>query len=445
MTLWRLTGREILHRRGSFALSVLSVALAVAALVATVGLLAAHDARTEQLVQARIAATSEKVRQRQAEAEQRAAELNEAFRKIMLKFGYNLLILPKEEDVVRYTVQGAPSSYMDESAVRTLAESGIMTVRHLLPVLQQGQVLLFGDKRREVFLVGTRGEVPLSHLGPQEPLLSAVRPGGAVIGHEVHAALGAGVGDTVQIVDRRFQVLRVLEPSGTRDDSSAWIDLAEAQQLLGQPGRINAILALSCLCSHAELGKIQEEIVRILPGTQVRTMVNEAVIRYESRVRAAEEASAQVQLARRQGSADVEAERRGRAELRAQMEAFAGWLVPLALLGSALWLGLLAWGNVRQRRTEIGILRAIGLGSRQVFAVFLGRSLLVGPAGACVGFALGFGVAWAWPEGAGSAQVFDPLLLAGVVVLAPVVSALACLAPALLAAREDPAAALREE
>jgi len=445
MSVWRLVIREILHRRLSFALAVASVFVAVGCLVGAVTLLRAHDLRTDSIIRARIADTAAKVADRQAQADKRAAELEEAYRKIMLKFGYNLLILPVGESAVDYHVQGGPSKYMDEQNVRKLADSRIMTVRHLLPILQQKQVLIFGDKRLEVFLVGTRGEVPIRYRAPKKPLLTAVPPGEMIVGYEVHRELGLKQGDTVKLVDRPFKINKWYPPRGTKDDSSVWIDLAEAQDLLGKPGKINGILAISCICTRAGIEEIKKDIMRILPDTQVRVMTTNAVIRYEARVRAAEEAKAQVQIARRQGLADVERERRARAELRGQIEAFASWIVPIVLVAAALWVALLALGNVRQRRSEIGLLRALGLRTRQIFAVFLARAFLSGLAGTVLGCAAGFAVALAWSRAPGAGDLFDPLTLAGVLLLAPLLSVLGGWMPAMLAAQQDPAPILQEE
>lgn len=445
MTLWRLVIQEIRYRKGNFALAVVSVLVAAGCLVAAVTLLRAHDVRTGQIIEAKIAETEAKVRLRRLQADKRAAELNEAFRTIMLKFGYNMLILPDQESMTDYRLRGGSSKYMDERSVRILSESGIMTVRHLLPVLQQRQILIFGDERQEVFLIGTRGEIPLAHREPKKPLLAAVGPGKMIVGYDVHRELGLNVGDKVKVLERQFEIIRVYDARGDKDDSSVWIDLKQAQQLLGKAGKINGILALSCICTRAELDKIIEEVRRILPGTQVRVKESAAVIRYESRVRAAGEAKAQVRLAREHGLADIQRETRARAKLKGQMEAFTAWVVPLIVLASAVWMGLLAFGNVRQRGAEIGILCAIGLRSRQIFTVFLARALLTGLAGALIGCAVGFLVASAWPEAPAPAEIFDPLLLVGVLLLAPVLSGLASWAPAMIAARQDPAVVLSKE
>ena len=114
-----------------------------------------------------------------------------------------------------------------------------------------------------------------------------------------------------------------------------------------------------------------------------------------------------------------------------------------------LWVALLAFGNVRERRAEIGVLRALGVRSLQILAVFLGRAVLMGIAGACLGLAAGFLVGSLWREGATSAQGVSvrldaPLLLA-VLIGAPVVAALAGWLPSYLAAQQDPAEVLSQE
>jgi len=130
--------------------------------------------------------------------------------------------------------------------------------------------------------------------------------------------------------------------------------------------------------------------------------------------------------------------------------------VPLVVLGCIVWVGLLALGNVRHRRTEIGILRAMGVRAGQILAIFLARALVVGLIGAVAGYAVGFAVAAAWDireagdtalggQAVGAAALFAPVLLVATLVLAPLLSAMASLVPAMMAAQQDPAIVLREE
>ena len=121
-------------------------------------------------------------------------------------------------------------------------------------------------------------------------------------------------------------------------------------------------------------------------------------------------------------------------------------LVPLVMVGCVVWIGLLAFGNVRDRAFEIGILRALGLQSRRVLLVFLARAALVGLCGAGLGYPAGFIVGVLWGEGpAAYSALFDPVMLLVVVLAAPLLAGLASWVPAVVATRQDPAAILREE
>src|SRR5262249_52406214 len=152
--------------------------------------------------------------------------------------------------------------------------------------------------------------------------------------------------------------------------------------------------------SANRLGGVRNEIAAILPETQVTELASQALARAEARNRAAAEArdanhraAAEADTARKQAAAQarvaVEGEKKNRARLRGEQESFAAVLVPIVLAGCVVWLGVLAFSNVRERAPEIGILRALGLGSGQVVALFLVKALAVGFLGALLGYAAG--------------------------------------------------------
>jgi putative ABC transport system permease protein len=123
------------------------------------------------------------------------------------------------------------------------------------------------------------------------------------------------------------------------------------------------------------------------------------------------------------------------------------------VVGAALLVGLLSLVNVRDRRLEIGILRAVGTRSSQVFALFIFKALILGILGALLGYACGFTAAM-WLDRAGVrdatatvtvAELFLPQLLTWVLLLTPLLAALASWLPAMLAIGEDPAVVLRDE
>lgn len=137
---------------------------------------------------------------------------------------------------------------------------------------------------------------------------------------------------------------------------------------------------------------------------------------------------------------------------RVLRETLAAWLVPLIVLGSMLWIGLLALANVRERRTEIGIWRALGFSTGQLLRVFLLKAAVLGVTGAQLGYAVGHvtGLVWSVWDGiplsrADWVRRMDPLFLGVILLGAPMPASLASWIPSLLAAQQDPAAVLREE
>jgi len=104
---------------------------------------------------------------------------------------------------------------------------------------------------------------------------------------------------------------------------------------------------------------------------------------------------------------------------------------------------------VRERRAEIGILRAIGVSGPKVAALFLGKAVLLGLVGAVFGFALGTALAlWAGPvmfEWMARRMAPDYALLVWSAIAAPLLAALASYIPAMVAVAQDPAVVLREE
>jgi putative ABC transport system permease protein len=426
MSPWLLILREIRLRWISFALGVVSVLVAVGVLTAQLTLLVAHDLRTQQILE-----------EKRVETEAEMRVLEDDYRKIMKKLGFNLLLLPEGQRLADLYVEGYCARDMPESYVDSLANSGIMTIRHLLPIAEQG-IEWPEEGDRKIILVGTRGEVPLRHRAPLEPMMVAVPAGSAVLGYAIWDSLGLRVGDTITLLGKKFSVSRRHPQRGTRDDITVWVDLAEAQQLLGMEGRINAILALKCHCQGVDFSSVCEDITGILPGVQAIELATRAITRSEARDRAAAAAKAA-----------LEGERIHRVHLRGEREAFASWLVPFVTLGAAAWIGLLALVNVRERTAEIGILRALGVRSRQIMLVFLARAMLVGLAGAVLGYGVGFAVGLLAGElslATDTARaLFKPGLLALVTAAAPLLAALASWPPALAAARQDPALVLREE
>ena len=173
MNLRRLIIQEILHNKLAFFVGIASVVLAVGVLSAQLTLLDAHDIQTAHIL---------------TEKEQKLSEdmriMEDDYRKIMKDLGYNLLIMPKGQRLDNFYSDGYASIFMPEENVTALSESKIMTIRHLLPSIEQ-KIRWSEQSNRMIILMGTRGEVPVMHRDPKEPMLMAVPLGEIVLGFEL--------------------------------------------------------------------------------------------------------------------------------------------------------------------------------------------------------------------------------------------------------------------
>ena len=451
MNIWRLVIREIKHRRVNFAMGLLSVAVAVSGLVGAQTLLTADRIITGRLLSAKEAEVKKSVAEKQAAVKKAGKELQDVIRRQMLGLGFNVLILPESQSLSEIHLNGSMSATMPEEYVDRLASSKIVTVNHLLPSVTQR--VYWEERDRDVIVVGTRGEVPIQHRGLKKPLLDEVAAGKIVLGHEIHRQLSLNEGDTVRLSGRDFTVSRLHAERGSVDDVTVWINLAEAQEILGMQNLINAILALECDCVGDRISQIRAEISAILPGTQVIERYSQAITRAESRAKAKESAETALKEAEQSGVQQLALERRSRRNLEDRHAGFAAILVPLVVLGSIVTIALLALANSRQRCHEIGVLRAIGLSTRQLMVVFLSKAaalgLLGGLTGVVVGLMIGHMLVSAQSGGTSWNEMFTSGTLWAVVVSAPpsalFLAGLASWIPALLAARQDPAVILQRE
>jgi putative ABC transport system permease protein len=424
MTISRLVVKEILHRKLNFGLGLSSVAVAVGCLVGSLTLVKLHNARTNTILEEKSIETQEKMR-----------ILEDEVRKAMQKLGFNIVILPKEQNLSDWYADDYGAKYMPEHYLARLAQSEIVSIEHLVPRLRQK--VKWPETKWAVILVGTTDKAVNPIVDANELYIEAVPRGKIVLGNEVHQGLGLDIGDRIRLMGRELVVYKCQKELGTEADMTVWINLREAQELLDKQGLINEILALECRSAWANLPKVRSEINSILPDTQV--------IEKASSVLAKTHAYTKVEA---EGKASIEREREHMAHLKVTWMRYATVLVSLAMVICVVWVALLALGNVRGRRSEIGLLRALGLRSRQIVYIFLSRAIVIGLAGGILGsFAGGFlCTSWAGPIGEGSFDLMFNLNMLGLAIfVALAITVIASCVPAILAARLDPAETLREE
>lgn len=449
MSTFHLLLAEIAYRKLNFALALLAVTAAVTLLVAGPMLVEGYGRQTG----AELGALEEGVReaaQRVAESESQAAaamaKLEDDTRVAMLGLGFNLIILHGATDMSQFWATGFPTHDMDQQYVQRLADDPRLTmVTHIVGTLRAKTEW----EGRNVGLVGYLPEATSSHRRKQVPMGYRVAPGTVFLGH--YLAEGRKEGDEIQILGRRYRVVRVLPELGTEDDNTIVMHLDDAQALLNKPGRVNQILALDCRCAEADLPKIRKQVADILPECFVSRVSDKAVARARQRALVSENYRQMIARhkedldARRRHLADTAA---AREKMQGALATLTGAVTALVAVAAALWVGLLAMTNVRERLTEIGLLRALGKGSATIAALFLGKAVLVGLAGGAAGLAAGAGLGW-WLQvhglGLSYYEFRAPLgVLLTALAAAPLLSAVASYLPTLAALAQDPAVVLRE-
>ncbi len=424
MTVTRLVIKEILHSKFNFGLGLLSVAVAVACLVGSLTLMNIHVMRTQMILENKKIETQEKMR-----------TMEEDIKKAMRKLGFNIVILPKDQNLSDWYAEDYGAKYMPERYVAHLAQSKILTVEHLSPRI-----------RRKVNWPETQWAVILVGLSDSERCLAehvhnlASNPmprGSMVLGHEVHQGLGLKVGDEIRFMGKEFVVDACRKEMGTEEDMTVWVNLQEAQELLDKEGWINEILAFECRSAWANLPKVRAEITRILPDTQVVEKSSDVLAKIHAYINVEEE-----------GKAAIEREQENISRMRATWMRLASILGPLVMVISVVWIALLAAGNVRRRQMEIGILRTLGFRSWQILYIFLSRAILMGFFGGLLGFLAGSFLANNCREPMSQIRtgwIFSFGLFGLAVLGAVVIAVVASWIPAMHAARLDPAVTLQEE
>ena len=114
----------------------------------------------------------------------------------------------------------------------------------------------------------------------------------------------------------------------------------------------------------------------------------------------------------------------------------------MALLVGAIGVANIMVISVLERRSEIGLRRALGATRGQIRAQFLAEAILLSLAGGAAGVIIGAAATAAYARGHGEAVVIPPEAWGGGLAAAVIIGALAGLLPAIRAARLSPTQAL---
>jgi len=238
-------------------------------------------------------------------------------------------------------------------------------VRAALPLVERPTVLYAKGKRLPLRVLGIdpqRDEATCDYELEQGRLDLGQRQG--VLAADFARGLGIAPGDEVRILSRlgvrKIRVSGVLARKGAtvlRQSAVMLLSLHDAQTLVGAKGRIDRIHLI--LQDGANETLVAGEVARRLPpGLSVGRPRNEG------------------QLV---------------AEVLAVVEQALSLAGSLSLLLAGVVIGNTFLMNLTERRSQVGILRAIGATRRQIARLFLAEGLLLGIAGTILGIPLGLG------------------------------------------------------
>jgi hypothetical protein len=464
--MFQLLKAELWHRKLNITLSLLALVAAATLFVGSPTLLGGYRSESEQQLVAMQAATESALKKMQDEtdselqkmqgkAEIDLAQLDKQTKRIMRDLGFNLRIVHKNTDMTQLYAAFVAFDMPDEYVTRLAESPEITKIVHLVATLKQ--MVQWEDKSR--LLVGFAPEATQTHIEQKAPMGFQIKPGTVYLG----AISGEGheVGDKVDILGKEFEIARILPAHGTaEEDIAICMHLKDAQEVLDKPGRISEILALGCKCKTIErIEEITQQLELVLPEAKVMEHRMQAIARDDQRklivnhnaqtmadYRANRERIVQKEQESQRQIVDQEIAHR--TSVMRLLTGVTSVVTPLIILVCAIWVGMLAWSNVRERRVEIGLLRALGKSSTSIAGLFLGKAVLLGMVGGSLGCALGYLMArWMATSMLGVDVVnFTPSLVASCCAFlgTPVVAAMASYLPTLSAVNQDPAVVLMD-
>jgi putative ABC transport system permease protein len=250
---------------------------------------------------------------------------------------------------------------------------GVPEVEKIAPMAVGTETISFGERRRQVAIGGTTREMmEIRHLtvarGAYLPRETGSDPAVVVLGKTVAEELFPGtdpVGQVVRIGAWRMRVIGVNASRGVQMglnfDEFVVVPVATAMRMLNRSSLFRVLIQVR---SHSEIEKAKSGVEALLFARHreqdVTCLTQDAVISGFNAILTA---------------------------LTAALGAIAA--ISLGVAGVGIMNVMLV--SVSERTREVGLLRALGAGRRQVLAVFLIEAVLLSSAGGLLGLAAGGG------------------------------------------------------
>jgi putative ABC transport system permease protein len=355
----------------------------------------------------------------------------------MDSLGANVLILPKGVSVQDYYAADTHGEVLPEDYVERITLSKLQGVDNLSPklcvqaTLGGRPVTVTGILPKSEFQakaswggagifshpIGCGAEADVAAAKPADPkalartrTIETLGEHEVLVGSDVAARHGLKEGDSTDLLGAKFAVLAVLPQTGSVDDSRVFAHLHTIQELAGKGEVVNVIEVVGC-CKQIAAGLV-DGLNKLLPEARVVTITQ--VVQAQQNVNLLMERLSLIFLA-----------------------------VLMAVGGAAMASAL--YGNVSERRKEIGTLMALGATPGRILRLIVGKALVLGLAGGIGGAVIGTAAAWVLGPYLANVAVRPLPILSGLAVaVAVAVSLLASVPPAWRASRLDPCLCFKE-
>jgi len=199
-----------------------------------------------------------------------------------------------------------------------------------------------------------------------------------LLGTSLATALHKQPGDTVEINGSSTHRITGIVSTGGTDDLHIYAPLAVAQQILGKPGALRSIYV-------SAITKPEDDFARRDPKTLKGDVYDRwycspyaASIAYQLQEAIPNSRAEQIrQVAQNEGT------------VLSRIKGLMFLIAIAALIAAALAVSSAMATAILERRSEVGLMRALGAGSIPVGALFFAEAAMLALIGGCLGFALG--------------------------------------------------------
>jgi putative ABC transport system permease protein len=322
-----------------------------------------------------------------------ATDIGDKVSRELRTFGANLVVAPQEDslDLQIAGVDFKPPSdgaYLDEADLPKIHgmfwHNNIVGFAPVLPVVVNmggANVTLVGtyfSKQlsfgKEEFQTGVRAVYPwwkVSGAWPEDNSQDVL------LGERLAASLGQKAGDEIEIAGQVHRVAGVLSTGGAEDDQIV-APLAVAQRMLGRPGAVRRLYVSAVTKPEDAFARRDPKTLRGPEFDRWYCSPYVQSIAYQLQEAIPHSHAEQIrQVAQNEGT------------VLSRIKGLMLLITLAALISAALAVSAAMATAMFERRSEVGLMRALGAGSISVAAIFFAEALLLAVLGGSVGFAGG--------------------------------------------------------